>query len=388
LSPRMLTILKSYISRHAAEHARQVARYFALIAALFALSGDAESQSQEGFPSVVRCNAMVTDAAAVPATLASDRQRIYFGTSNGIMAALDKLSLERVWRTELGGEFVSNVLTVEGGHVAVTNPTGNSGPGGDVSRIHSLSSSSGVPVWTAKLPQSERYFLGRINGSVAAVAQNGAIYLFDALTGALQRQFAERGRVSARPYFYPTGVVFGTVEKRVISLSSQDAEFSAKQLSEYVPTAVISLKDGNLAVGDERGTLSIIDRQDARPIWKFKSGGAISSITETDEGLLLTSLDNFVYLVSDYNGDVIWKRRLTGRIVDGGLLMNGLFVAVIYGENSVFLIDRRKGKVAGVVLLAEKELTSRAPALTGEHTFALTSAESIETYSIGPCPVK
>jgi outer membrane protein assembly factor BamB len=321
---------------------------------------------------------------AIPGALAASAGLVFAGTENGAVSAFSSRDLELKWRAELGGEFASELLATADGVVLVTNASGAA----DRSRLHFISSQSGVTVWTARLVFAEKYFLGRVKGTVAAVSEEGAIFLIDPADGHFIRQFNVKGRVTTRPAFADAGILFGTADGKVHLLTAKGAEFTFDHDSEFKPTSIGFLKDEGFAVGDERGYLAKYGPQDGKAIWKFKGGAAISSVSETADGILITSLDNFVYVLSDYNGDVIWKRRLTGRVLDGGLLLQSTLVSVVYAENTAYVLDAEKGKVLDTISYTDANLVSRVPVRVGDNAFALVSTDGLRTYSVGPCQFK
>lgn len=353
----------------------------ALVLSVHCQSGESQGSTAS------RC---VTKPISMPAagTFAGGPDRLFLGTAEGAVVALDSRSLEVLWRAELGGDFVSDLIVVEGGAAVVTNARTSETAGNSESRLTMLSSESGVPAWTASLPYHVQYYVGKINGSIATVAPDGTVMIFDRAGGRLKRKFIGNSHIAARPHFSPSGLVFVTEDKEIYVLSPDLRESSVKQMLEFKPISVLSTRDGGIAAGDARGNLAVFGPGSSRPLWRFKSGGAVTSIAETDEGLLVTSLDNFVYLLSDYNGDVIWKKRLTGRLLEGGLLLGDVLVVSINGENSVFVIELVKGKLLDELGFSGKELMSRTPIAVGDRSFALTTANTVEVYAFGGCGQK
>lgn len=344
-------------------------------------------QGQTGESQGATASRCVTKPISMPTggTFAGGTDRLFLGTAEGAVVAFDSRSLEVLWRAELGGDFVSDLIVVEGGAAVVTNSRTSETARDSESRLTMLSSESGVPAWTANLPYHVQYYIGKINGSITTVAPDGTVMIFDPAGGRLKRKFTGNSHIAARPQFSPSGLVFVTDDKEIYVVSPDLRESSLKQVLEFTPTSVLSTRDGGIAAGDARGNLAVFGPGSSRPVWRFKSGGAVTSIAETDEGLLVTSLDNFVYLLSDYNGDVIWKKRLTGRLLEGGLLLGDFFVVSINGENSVFIIELVKGKLLDVLGFSGKDLVARAPIAVGNRSFALTTVDTIELYALGGC---
>lgn len=320
--------------------------------------------------------------------LAGDSHRVFVGTAEGSIQALDVAAADGVWRSELGGEIVSNILSSETGVVVVSNPvhTGDSVPVESI--LRSLSKQTGVPNWTAPLPFSERFFIGYVNGALTAVSREGSIVSVDTQNGRINWRTQPFGRITARPSFSQHGIALGTAEKQIYVISSVTRDVLFKGSTDFIPTAVANPTAGVIVGGDERGNVVSINIPDGKSVWKFKSGGAISFVSISKEGLFITSLDNFVYLISMYNGDVIWKRRLPGRVVEGGLILEGFILVLIYGENSAFLIDTKKGKIVDQLPQSDNGFISQVPVVLKDGRFAVATADSIATYSLNGCGEK
>ena len=355
------------------------------------LAGNSGAPAQAGRAkqtALAQCLHRTVSVPPGPGTLASDGNQIFVGYLNGTIEALSSGTLESNWRSELGGEFVSDLALLENGIAVVTNPSRDGNAAGEQSTVRLLSKESGITTWAAKVGYSERYFIGRINGSLAVVSKGGQVALLDRNSGQVHWQTMPIGRLSARPVFSATSVALATVDKHLTVISAQGGRVISRQPTDFVSTAITYLEKDSIAAGDERGNVTLFSSEISKTVWRFKSGAAVSSVSETEEGILVTSLDNFVYLISDYNGDVIWKRRLTGRVLDGGLAINGHFVVFIYGENSGFVMSLDEGRLTDAVPSLHKDLVNRVPVLVRGRTFVLTTVDSVDLFSLGGCEKK
>lgn len=344
---------------------------------------------QNGAPSATlsRCSTRLLESSG-RGLLGSDVERVYAGSLNGTLSAFEARNLAPIWRAELGGELASNILLLDSAIVIITNSLVSGSSLGQSSTVRMIGKESGVTAWSVKLEFSEQYYLGRLNGGIAAVSRGGTVFLLDTAAGQVRWQTTAAGELSTSPSFSPGRVAFGTADKRILVVSAINGGRLLKQPTEFVPTSISLLGDGGFLLGDERGNVGLFSAQGQNAIWKFKSGAAVSSVHETDEGVLVTSFDNFVYLISDYNGDVIWKRRLSGRVLEGGLMMGLYFVVLIPSENSGYVLEIESGKVLAVISFAEKDLISRTPVFVRDRTFALTTGNSIEAIAVGGCSAK
>lgn len=344
-------------------------------------------QTSPKLAAISKCASRPIGSAPISGVLASDGDRIYAGTTGGILSAFDSVGLEIQWKAELGGDFASGILIVEGGAVVVTTPSGDAQTT-EGATIRLVGRETGISAWSLKIPYAPRYYLGRVNGSIAAISSDGFITLLDRASGKFVSRTGPFGKVSAKPSFTQAAILIATEEKNLIVVSGKDGTLQTKQSAEFVPTAVAFLKNESLAAGDERGNVTLFGAQEAKKIWRFKSGAGISFIGENEAGLLVTSLDNFVYLISDYNGDVIWKKRLTGRVVDGGITLADHFAVLVPSGNAGYVLDLKNGKVTDVISSGDVDLVSRVPVPTVDRTFAVATLFALESYSLGECPSK
>lgn len=355
---------------------------------LLASSGSISQPPADLTPAVLaKCVSRSTTALPVQGALAADDEHVFLGTADGVLSAFGSKNLEVLWRADIGGEFVSSIAVIDNGILVVTNTTSQSGQGG-ISTLRLIPSDSGIPSWTAKLPFSARYHLGRINGSTAAVSQEGLVVLLDSASGTTLWQVGPVGKLSARPAFSPTGIALATQSKELVVVAAKSASIVSRQTTSALVTSVAFVGNENIAAGDERGGVVLFGERHNRSIWRFKSGGAITFITETGDGILVTSLDNFVYLISDYNGDVIWKKRLSGRVVEGGTMIGGLFAVLIYGENSAYLLDLKTGKLNDAQPPSDVDIINRVPVAVGGNRVVVSAIDGLSLYSLSGCGSK
>jgi outer membrane protein assembly factor BamB len=117
--------------------------------------------------------------------------------------------------------------------------------------------------------------------------------------------------------------------------------------------------------------------------WKYKNGARIGAVRGTDRGILAASNDNFVYLLSGYNGDIRWKKRLSGRIAS--MTVNGeIGVMLAVGDPTAVLLNLENGKQVGQYLASESELFTFAPIIAGDQIFFFTGGQ-IVAKSTKPC---
>ena len=141
------------------------------------------SQSDANPPVVTRCSEWKSDTP-LQGVLGTGASQVYAGAGNGTLFSLDSKSLVVKWRVELGGEFVSDSISMDGTVAVVTSTSAGKGEGAESSTLRLLSSETGVVDWSARLGYADRYHLGR---SAAGLACGGGWCLARHAGGGRQR---------------------------------------------------------------------------------------------------------------------------------------------------------------------------------------------------------
>ncbi len=315
--------------------------------------------------------------------IASDGSRVFIGLDGGRVGALS-LDGKKIWSSEFGGEIKSNILPIDGELFVVTSTVSNDAAKPGSSLLRSLSKETGITNWTLTLPDVAWHSIGGFNDAVIVVSANGAIQSVDLKNGKAKWKREINESFAVKPFFYKTRVIVGTGGKIFgISLATGEIEFMRK-----LPFGITALSaaNGELAVGDERGNLSLFNSAD-KPVWTFKSGGEISNILSVGDNVLATSHDNFVYFLAGRNGGRVWKKRLAGRVAQIINIMDRYALVSSSEEYGGVLLDLTNGKVAGQIALGEDENLVSAPVVSNGLILALTN-EAAYAFSLGGCSAK
>ena len=89
-----------------------------------------------------------------------------------------------------------------------------------------------------------------------------------------------------------------------------------------------------------------------------------------------------------YNGDVIWKRRLPGRVADASLVLGGMVATLVYGENSVFIINLKNGVIADRFQSSGGNFINQKPVEAGDSELLLIDTDGVALYALAGCDQK
>jgi hypothetical protein len=142
--------------------------------------------------------------------------------------------------------------------------------------------------------------------------------------------------------------------------------------------------DGAFAYGDAVGYVTAVGPGGS--IWKFRTGGSISSIAPYKDEVIIVSRDNFIYSLNSRNGGLNWKKRLQGRI-QTFTLGEKLLIASALDQHGASVIDLDSGRLVGQISLGPEDEILADPVGIKDRFFFATS-NGIVAYSAGECSAK
>jgi outer membrane protein assembly factor BamB len=303
------------------------------------------------------------------------------------VGALDLLSGHPIWQSEFGGEVVSNIAIDQTSVFFAANPASKEGITPDSTTLRSVSKQTGITIWSVAVPYAEKSFLGGDANYIFAVTGDGAVVAVDKKDGTVKWQTTVDKKLAAAPHFTEKYIGLAVESSEIFLISSQNGE-RLFQLASPFPAISLFIPDVNTLIsGDGKGNVWAMDIPSKQIRWKFKNGARVSSITGAGENILVSSYDNFVYQMSPANGNVLWKRRLPGRVIERPLVTRDFAVVRVLGEPEVSFIDLKSGKILGkIVSEGEDDITTAL--ITGPGSVVLGRSDGIHLYSVNNCDLK
>jgi outer membrane protein assembly factor BamB len=311
--------------------------------------------------------------------------KIFYSDRPGRITAIDAGNAAVIWSTELGGEIASDLAVANDGVFVVSYPS--VGPDQDprFATVRRLSASTGITAYSSPISYSGHFYLHFDGGSLIAVGDNGRLTAVNDADGTILWNRSLGDELNAIPVFHERSAAIVTKRGRVALIETRTGDAILEFRSQFAGTALAVLGDRAIVVGDERGNVRLRVVGEIEDEWIFKTGGGISNVTPIATGILITSNDNFVYLVTADRGKVNWKRRLPGRIIGGPLNSGDFVVAAIAGESLAYLIDPLSGKLLNQFSLGESDRSVRTPLALGKEKLGFAELRSIVGYGINGC---
>lgn len=353
---------------------------------LVMLSHSAPAQtSPPANPILKKCWTFPNGSGVIRLSASDNAKALVFIEEVGKVGALDPSDGKQLWLSDFGGKVASNIAVNKTIVVFATISEGVTPDKPGSAALRAISIETGITVWTAALPYSDKFYLELDEKYVYSVASSGKIAAFDKIDGVAAWQADLAGPVTAAPAFSKDSIAIGLETGEVVSLATGNGERS-QTIKLAAPAVSVAIGPGTIFSGDKKGSLISSGLAQNNSAWKFKSGAQISSITITNEGLLVSSYDNFLYLIGIDKGNVLWKRRLSGRLLDKPEIFESTAALTVLGEPGALLIELKSGRVTGKTTPSGDDDPIEL-ALIGS-TVVLADESGIHAFSAGGCVAK
>ncbi|MDQ4122026.1 MAG: PQQ-binding-like beta-propeller repeat protein [Acidobacteriota bacterium] len=302
---------------------------------------------------------------------------LIFSLSDATLLSVDSITGKVNWKAELGGEIVAP--PVSNGNVIISatrTVVDETRKDANSLTVRALTSNTGLTIWQKNFPTNGQVYLV-LNGDklflAANQAENGVILTnLEIATGASHWSKNLSTTITTKIYHAETQIYFGTKDNSIYSIRSSDGESLKQYKIKYQAQNNLVMTNGIIFFGDSRGRITALRENDSHQLWSLRTGGAVQDILPTPRGLLVTSLDNFVYLHEYSDGERQWRRRLAARPLSAELLNQETAILLANGESSAIVLELKKGKILNQILLGENNYAVASPKVTDKFLFIPT----------------
>ena len=304
---------------------------------------------------------------------------IFVPLSKGNLISLRLHEGNLVWKSEVGGEITASpladgrtVYVASGGEQSegVPSPTASEGA------VRALGYMSGVTNWLSKLPRPLVGTLAANDHSVFGYSQEGHVYALRKADGQLLWVRKHGRAFTSAPLIHNDRLYLGSKDGEVYALDVKTGAIIWRYKTGGAISSNVTLSGRIICVGSADYHAYGLSLNDGRLLWRYRTGGRVQSVAATPHGFLITSLDNFVHLISPLRGKRIWKRLLMGRVAAPPVTtLEGALFAPLSGEECVVL-ELKSGRRLNSVYVGDGNNTAAAPLISG-HILLLTTRKGL-----------
>ena len=314
-------------------------------------------------------------------TPAADGERIYLPLGGGTLVSLRARDGQFLWKSEIGGEFSAAPAADEHAvYVASEEIISEGDSHRAAGSVRAVGREGGVTLWRHIVPFPVRGALAVGEKKVFAGSSNGTVFALHKQTGNVI-WLAQYGKAfNCQPVISGSSVYVGSEDGALFSLDEQTGKPQWRYRTSGPVRGPVSIVNEVVYFGSGDGYVYAVDQADGHLRWRTRTGAGVQAVTSVAGGLLVASLDNFVYLLSFSRGKRIWKRQLPGRIASQPLTdkEDALFTPLSSDEGVVLAL--RDGKQVNTLPTGLGANTAAGPILV-EGSVLLTTEHGLLAFS-------
>jgi outer membrane protein assembly factor BamB len=316
-------------------------------------------------------------------TPAAHGDSIYLPLAAGAMVSLRASDGQMIWKSDMGGTFsAAPAADARGAYVA----TETIATGGQQSfyratgALRALSSKSGVTLWMHTLPQPIRGALTTSATTIFAGTADGRIYAFDKETGAVKWLAQNNAPFNSQPVLHDGRLYIGSEDGALLVLAEQTGQILWRYQTHGAVRGPVAVANQLVLFGSGDGYVYALDEMLGRMRWRTRTGAGVPSVAATPFGLVVASLDNFVYLLNYRRGDHVWKRQLGGRIAAQPLTNGDCALFVPLGGDAGIVLALHDGKTLNSLEVGADGNTAAAP-IIADNVLLLTTRHGLIAFT-------
>ena len=306
-------------------------------------------------------------------TPATDGERIYLPLASGLLVSLRAADGQLLWKADLGGELSSSPIADESGVYVASEAVGEQGTAPRANgALRALGREGGITLWMRTLPMPIRGSLIANEINLFGGSTDGRIYAVRKKTGDISWVTQHSAPFASHPVIYGSNLYIGSNDGALFSLNHSTGKVNWRYRTRGAVRGRAVVVNGIVYFGSADGYVYAVREADGRLRWRRRTGAGVQTVAFAENGLLVASLDNFVYLLSFNEGDRLWKRLLGGRIAAEPLTSpDGVLFTPLSSSTGVVL-DLRDGKQLNSLPIGEDNSLAASPIAAGKVLFVTT----------------
>lgn len=199
--------------------------------------------------------------------------KIFAGSSSGILWALDKNTGEKIWEFETSASIISTPACDD---------------------------------QSSSVPGEQMIYFG---------STDGCLYALDMEGGKVRWKFKAEGAIYSSPAVKSGMVFFGSVDGNLYALNLKDGSLMWKFKTQADVYSSPAVAESLVYIGSNDYFVYSINQKSGELCWRFETEGLVrSSPIAVEDKLFFGSFDGNFYVVNRFTGKLLWKYQTKGMI--------------------------------------------------------------------------
>lgn len=306
-------------------------------------------------------------------TPATDGERLYLPLASGLLVSLRADDGQLLWKADLGGELSSSPIADESSVYVASETVGEPSAAPRANgAIRALGKEGGITLWMRTLPMPIRGSLIANEINLFGGSTDGRIYAVRKKTGDISWITQHSAPFASNPVIFGPNLYMGSNDGTLFSLNHSTGKVNWRYRTHGAIRGRAVVVNGIVYFGSADGYVYAVREADGHLRWRRRTGAGVQTVAFAENGLLVASLDNFVYLLSFREGDRLWKRLLAGRIAAEPLTSPDGVLFTPLSSSSGVVLDLRDGKQLNSLPIGEDNSLAASPIAAGKVLFVTT----------------
>lgn len=301
-------------------------------------------------------------------TPAAEDERVYLPLTAGTLLSLQTESGQLLWKEETGGEFSASPLADEQGVYVATEigATGESHFPRATGALRALGRKSGITRWMRTLQSPLRGSLAAGEKMLFGGGSDGRVYAFGKERGEIIWMAQFRAPFASQPVLSGGRLYIGSEDGNLYALEQETGRVLWRYQTRGAVRGPVAVAEQTIYFGSADSYVYALRETDGRLKWRARTGAEVQAVAYTPSGLLVASLDNFVYFLSLRRGGRLWKRQLAGRIASQPLASAEAALFAPLAGDACVVLDLKDGKQVNNLPVGEGNNMAASPVVSGE----------------------
>lgn len=306
-------------------------------------------------------------------TPATAGQRIFLPLAGGNIVSLNSADGQLLWKSDTGGE-ISAAPAADENKVYVASEYGDVASASRTTKgaLRALGEEAGVTRWMRTLPAPIRGGLAVSPTTLFGGAGDGTVYAIDKNTGLTRWTIQYGSSFASQPILSGSLLFIGSEDGSLYAIDQVSGSTIWRYRTRGPIRGPVAVVSGMVYFGSGDAYVYAVRESTGGLLWRSRTGAAVQSVASAGAGLLVASLDNFVYLLSLNHGNRLWKRQLSGRISSQPLTASDGALFVPLSSDSGVVLALRDGKQVNTLPIGADNSISASPVNVGDLVIVTT----------------
>jgi hypothetical protein len=264
---------------------------------------------------------------------AIDKGRVFFGSQNQDVYAVDATTGGEKWRFEAQKIVFSSPAVVDGVVYVGSHDT----------NVYALNESSGKERWRAKTDGAVESSPAVQGNLVYVGSDDGKVYAFDRATGFERWRYETGQPVFSSPTVVGRTVYVGSRDDNVYALDARNGHKLWRFTTGDEVWSSPAVSGGVVFVGSNDHNIYALDAVTGAEVWRFTTNAGVSSSPAVADGVVYAgSFDHYVYALDARTGKQKWRFQTQDTVFSSPTVDTGV-VYVGSHDHNLYALDARTG---------------------------------------------